>query len=126
MDGQSPTTIAVARCRVVAEPVNPVRNSSKRVVHRPFYWQPDLRGEVRLPSRRLPVERVVLVACRKPRDVRHVQGNEPRGCYHPVVCVVVPSSGRAVGLGLGNLVAAVPRRGRYLPGEAFASDALAL
>ena len=44
---------------------------------------------------------------------------------HATFVIVVPSSGRAVGLNLRNLMAAVPRRGRDLTGEILQRRALA-
>ena len=85
-----------------------------------------MSGIVGLPSRDLAPEIIIAIAGRKPCNVGHVKRDEARrGDYTPFH-VVVPGRGRAVGLNLRNLVAAVPRRGRHLTGEVLGSDALAL
>ena len=84
-----------------------------------------MRSEVGLPSRNLTTKVVVLVAGREPRDVGHIKRDEARRGDHAAFVVVVPGRSGTVGLCLRNLMTAVPRRGRNLPGEVFERRALA-
>ena len=125
MDGHSSPVLAILRCSGVAKLVDAGDDAAKLVVSYAGNREPDLSRKVGLPSRSLAAEGVVAVAGREPRDVGHVERDKTRsGGYAPFI-VVVPSSSRTVGLNLRNLMAAVPRRGRDLPGEVLERHALA-
>jgi len=107
-----------------SDPRSPDR-ASKLVVARAGNREANLSCVIGLPGRSLAAKVVVLVASRKPRDVGHVERDQARGGDYAAFAVIVPCRGRAVGLNFGNLVTAVPRRGRDLPGEVFERRALA-
>ena len=79
-----------------------------------------------MPSRNLATEGIVAITGGKPSDIGHVERDQARGGSYAAFVVVVPGRSRAVGLNFGNLMTAVPRRGRDLPGEVFASNPLAM
>ena len=124
-DGQSSPVLAILRRGCIAQGVDTRNYAAKLVVARAGCWEADLSRVVGLPCSDLTAEVIILVASREPRDVGHVERDKTRsGGYAPFI-VVVPSSSRTVGLNLRNLMAAVPRRGRDLPGEVFERRALA-
>ncbi len=125
VNGHSSPIRAVGRGSGVAELIDTRLDTTKGVVARARRGEANLSRKVGLPYSNLTAESIILVASRKPRDICHVERDQARRGDHAPFVVVIPGGGRAIGLGLGNLVTAVPRRGRDLTGEILQRRALA-
>ena len=126
MDGHSPSIRTIRSRGSIAQCVDTRDDAAKLVIAGARDREADLRGKVGLPCRNLTTQGVVAIAGREPCDIGHVERDKARRGDHAPFDVVVPGGGRAIGLGFRDLMTAVPRRGRNLPGEVFGCNPLAL